>query len=519
MLIFNVLQMKILSNEQLNNVYKYTIEHDDVTSLDLIENSAEAITAEIIARWPRSTQLLVFAGWGNNGADALLTSLMLIEQGYRPEVFLFNINNRITPECSICRDRLLAAGNQALNFHEVTGRETFVCPEPSPTTLIIDGLFGSGLDKPLPVSFRMLVQNINQSGAQVVSIDIPSGLFSDWNKNNSLQNVVHATLTLALGAPRLSFMIEDYAEAVGEWKVLDIGLSQDAIRQSPYTSYLVQNSTIRQFLPLRNPFCTKQDFGNVLIVGGKPGMFGAPCLSAQAALRSGAGRVTVHSASSGMPVVQSVVPCAMFNADKSTKQVTEIPTDNFYDAIAIGMGLGTDDTTIDALEYTLKSMDAAGRPVILDADALNCLAKRPLLLNYLPVLSVLTPHAAEFDRIFGKQKSHEERLRKALDIAQYHRIIIVLKGHYTAIVRPDGKIFFNSSGTPALATPGSGDVLTGIIASFMAQGYKPEKATFIATYIHGVAGHLAEISEGQYGTTAIEIAANTGKAIKNIQES
>lgn len=487
-----------------------------VTALDLIENAAEAITAEITARWLPSKPVIVFAGWGNNGADALETARMLGQQGYNPEVYLFNLNNRISPECRVCRDRLVQSGTARV--YEITGREQFIFPDVTPDHLVIEGLFGSGLDRPLPGSLQMLIQTINRSGATIVSIDVPAGLSADWNIGMTTQNMVHANLTLALSAPRLSFLLPDNAEVVGEWKVLDVGLSPDAMRASTYSSVYVNRGMVRQFLSPRNPFVSKADLGSALLVAGQRGMMGAAVLAAEGALRSGVGKVTVHSAACGIDILQTAVPCAMFRSDANAQFLTAIDNVDAYSAVAVGPGIGTDDATVHALEVFLKNCSNVNRPVVLDADALNCIAKRPILLDYLPMLSVLTPHAGEFDRIFGPQPSHEARLRKAIDVAQFHRVIIVLKGRYTAVVRPDGNVFFNSSGTPALATPGSGDVLTGIIASLMAQGNKPEKATVIACFIHGVAGEIAAAEHGEYGVTAMDVARCVGKAIMRIAE-
>lgn len=510
--------MKILDNRQLTQIVEQTTKGENLSSLYLIETAAEAITNEITARWNRTTPVKVFAGWGNNGADALLTSLSLATLGYDVEVYLFNIKDRISPECRLCRDRVKNYEGDNLRLSEINGREPFAWPEPDAGHLIIDGLFGAGLDKPLPVSFQMLVRDINQSGAPVVAIDMPSGLMDEWNSGISRESIIHATLTLALGAPRLSFFIEENAECVGEFKVLDIGLSADAMRNAPYSYYLVQKNTIRQFLTPRNPYATKHDFGRLLIAGGKPGMCGAAALAAQGALRSGAGHVTIHSAADAMPVLQVLQPCALFSADANNQTISQIPDLAKYDTAVLGPGMGTDDLTADALEHSLKLADANSRPVVLDADALNCIAARPRMLNYIPVLSVLTPHAAEFDRLFGEQPGHEARLRKAIEVAQFHRIIILLKGRYSAIVRPDGKVFFNTSGTPAMATPGSGDVLAGIIGSLMVQGFKPEKASFIGCFIHGYAGQLSQLEHGEYGVTANDIANNVGKAIEAIRQ-
>lgn len=511
--------MKIFSNAEIAQLEKVTLATEEITSLDLIENAGESIAAEISARWMPSRRMLVFAGWGNNGADALVAARVLAQQGYRPEVYLFNIHgNRLTPECRISRDRLIAEAGSEVHFMEITGREAFTWPEPDKDSLVIDGMFGAGLQGELPRPFQVIIHQLNQSGASIVAVDMPSGLDSDWNGNASRENMIHATLTLAETAPRMAFMLADNAMVVGEWKVLDIGVSHKAIAEAPYSAYLVRKSTVARYLPLRQPFCSKADFGDAMLIAGSYGMFGAACLSAVGALRAGAGRVTVKSASAGMPVIQSVAPCAMFRADKCATHITDMMDMSRCPALGVGPGIGTDDATIDALELLLKSRAAATQQMVLDADALNCIAKRTQLLNYLPVLSILTPHPGEFDRIFGEQPSAEERLKRALEVSKFHKVIIVLKGHFTAIVRPDGKVFFNASGSAALATPGSGDVLTGVITAFLAQGYKPEKAVFIAAYVHGLAGEMAASRMGEYGTTAMDVANMVGPAIKTLQE-
>jgi NAD(P)H-hydrate epimerase len=230
------------------------------------------------------------------------------------------------------------------------------------------------------------------------------------------------------------------------------------------------------------------------------------------------GKVTTHSPKCGYYIMQSSVPSALFDSDANDMVISDITLSHNYNSVAIGPGIGTSETTINALEGFLKIANANSRPVILDADALNCIAARPTLLNYIPVLSILTPHEGEFDRLFGAQTSAEARLQRAVEVAKHHRILIILKGRYTAIVRPDGKIYFNSSGTPAMATPGSGDVLTGVLAGFLAQGFKPEVAALIAVYVHGIAGQLAEAKHGEYGVAADDIAANIGRAIKSIMD-
>lgn len=502
--------MKIFGNDTLRAIDKLTIENEGVTSLELIERAAEAITNEIMLRWRPNKKVSVFAGPGNNGADALVVSRMLIEQGFTPEIYLFNIGRKhLNSECAQCRDCLIEMGYT--NIIEVV--DNFRLPELDPDQLVIDGLFGSGLKNSLMGGFITLVRYINESQATIVSIDVPSGLHGDWNPSPVNRDIIHANLTLTIQLPRLAFLFKENAELVGEWKILDIGLSADAIRNAPTDFYFVEKSDIRQVIRRRDSFASKADCGSGLIIAGSYGMMGAAVLCAKGALRSGAGKITVHSPRCGYSVMQSSVPEVLFDADSHDIVLKDIVPSRNYNAIAVGPGIGVNEATVTTLEEFLKRSQS---PVILDADALNCIAKRPALLNYIPTDSILTPHAAEFDRIFGVHKNDECRLQKAIEMARKYGVIIVLKGRYTAIVRRDGRVYFNSSGNAALATAGSGDVLTGLMLGFMAQGYAPEIASLISVYVHGVAGELASEEHGIHGVTAGDVAQNVGRAIKQI---
>ena len=230
-------------------------------------------------------------------------------------------------------------------------------------------------------------------------------------------------------------------------------------------------------------------------------------------MRSGVGLVTVHSAKISLPIIQTALPEALFEPDRNETFITDMSVHHNHQAVAAGPGLGVNEKTVDALEDLLKNYK---NPLILDADALNCISRRPHLLSLLPSHSIITPHIGEFDRLFGEHSSSEERLKKAIDMAKYYHIIIVLKGHYTATVSSTGRVFFNSTGNPGMATAGSGDVLTGVIGAFLAQGYRPEQAAYLGVFVHGMAGDLAEEEWGQFGVLASNIADNCALALKNI---
>lgn len=501
--------MKIFTNDQFQQIMRYSIEEEGVYSSEIILRMAEGVTAEVVRLLSGTTRpITVFAGPGNNGAEALAVARMLTDQGFAPTVYLFNIRgNSINRECRENKEALLATGRARL----VEIIDSMEPPEINDKYVIVDGLFGAGLREPLSGGFMTLVRDINESGAQVVSIDIPSGLMADWNPSTISRNVVHATVTCTAQYPHLSFFLADNAEMVGRVKIIDVGLSTAAARSIMTKYHLVEDADICKVLKPRKLFASKNDFGSALLIAGSYGMMGAAVLAAGGALRSGAGKVTVYSPRCGFNILQTSVPEAMFRPDKNDIVVTDMLAARDYDAVGIGPGLGTTEMTAQALETLLKQNR---RPIVIDADALNIIARRPALLTLLPPGSIITPHAGEFDRIAGESPSAEGRLLKAVDLARKYNIIVVLKGHFTATIRPDGKVFFNSTGGPGMATGGAGDVLTGIITSFMAQGYPSELSAIIGVYIHGLAGDIAARDYGVYGTTSGDIVKAVAPAIK-----
>ncbi len=503
--------MKIFTTEHIRAIDRATIEDEGVSSSELIHRAAEGIAEVILKRFSPSRPTVIFAGPGNNGADALLVAKLLIEAGFRPHVLLFNFNgNSLSRDCNAAYRELLTVG---LPFDLTEIRDRAEIPLLTPAHLVIDGLFGTGLRDPLSGGFTMLARTISESGATVVAIDVPSGMFSDWNARIIARNVVHADLTLCIQFPRLSFFLADNDRLVGEWQVIDIGLSRKAIEETPAKFYYVEREDIQAVLRPRGRFTSKADYGQALLLAGSYGMMGAAVMAAMGALRSGVGKLTVHSPRLGFQTMQTRVPEALFSADKDEIVISDMIPRFTYNAVGVGPGIGTNDATRGAFETLVKTMK---RPLVIDADGLNILARTPLLFDHLPPGTILTPHAGEFDRMFGAQSSAEARLLKALEMSRKLKCIIVLKGHYTATVRPDGKVFFNSTGTPAMATAGSGDVLTGIITSLLAQGYKPEVAAIAGVYIHGLAGELAAAEQGTYGVTGTDIADHTGRALRSL---
>ncbi len=503
--------MKIFTNEAIKKIDRETIAADGITELDLMERAASAVAYEIISRWLTTKRIVIFAGPGNNGGDALAVARMLYEQGYRPEVFLFNIKSSHLSECCAAnRKRLIDMGN--IDFTEII--DNFTPPELGPDDVVVDGLFGSGLHSPLKGGYTSLVQYINNSEAFIVSIDMPSGLFCEWNEGSDRRNIIRADLTLTFGSKRLSFFFSENAEFIGQCIVLDIELNANAIDSTPADYYLIEKEDVRNMLKPRDPFINKYDNGTLLLIAGSYGMMGAAILAARGAQRIGAGLVTVHAPASANTIMQTSCPEALFEADESDICTTIINSKRRFSVVALGPGMGTSDETIDAVDHFLKNYR---KPCLLDADALNCIAARPMLLRSIPKGSIITPHTGEFDRLFGKSVTDEERLKRAINQSKMYNITIVLKGHYTMMIRPDGKVYINSSGNPGMATAGSGDVLTGMIAGLIAQGYSPDNSVWMGVYIHGRAGDLAAQKLGQNSLIASDIINNIGPAILDIK--
>lgn len=509
--------MKIFSTDEINAMRQFTLRQLGITMRDYIEQVGEALALEIISAIEPGRRIVVFAGPDLNGAYALVAARHMMLQGIRADVYLFNIGGKRA--CDLC----LAARNSLI---EVCGAEAitevtkmqFSMPELNRDVVVIDGIFGTERTTPLSGGYQSIVRYINEMGPYIISLDVPSGMLVDSVDVMISRNIIHAAVTLVVSVPRVAYFMKENAELLGRWKIVPIEFDKPAIEKAPWRFRVVERNDIRHLISPRDEFASKADCGDAIIFAGSGGMLGAAIMCAKGALRGGAGKVTVHGPRVGFFTLQTSVPCALYESDPGDYSITQIDLRRDYKAVAIGPGIGTADVTIDALDGFLRLANANSRAVVLDADALNCISIRPSMLNHIPVMSILTPHAGEFDRLFGQQPTSYARLLTAIKIANQRHIIIVLKGKYTAIVRPDGKVYFNPTGSAALATGGSGDVLTGVLAAFMAQGMRPEFASVAAPYIHGLAGDIAAQTHGIHGVIATDVADCIGRAIKSVTE-
>ena len=504
--------MKIFTSTQIQELDRYTIEHEPIASLDLMERAAKTLTRTITELYAPTVPVIVFAGPGNNGGDALAVARLLADRNYQVSAWLFNISGHLSPDCAANRQRL-QEDKRVHAFVEVV--EEFEPPKLEEGMLVVDGLFGSGLNKPLAGGFSSLVKYINAAPAQVVSIDVPSGLMTEDNTYNVRANIIRATHTLTLQQPKLSFLFPENQQFVGQLRVLDIRLSQEGIAQMDSQYSIIEETDIRSRLLSRHPFVHKGQMGNALLIAGSYCMAGAAILSARACLRAGAGKVTVNSPRRNIPILQMSVPEAIVQTGNEETIFSEAVDTEDFNALGIGPGLGQSEQTAIALIAQLRRTQC---PIVADADALNILANHRAWMQQLPKGIILTPHVKELDRMEGHAADTYERLTKARNLAQRLQGYVVLKGRYTAICLPDGHILFNSTGNAGMATAGSGDVLTGIVTGLLARGYKPQDACIVGVYLHGLAGDLAAQDLGEESMLAGDIIRYIARAFKRLKD-
>ena len=503
--------MKILNAAQIRECDRFTIENEPIASIDLMERAADALTDWLIGNYFYcDTHFTFFAGSGNNGGDALAVARNLAKMFGGVTVYKLNIGNN-SPDCQQNLERLQSTDGVSVTF--VNKGDTM--PEIKPDSVVVDGIFGSGLNRPVEGYWAKLIEYINHSGNEIVAIDIPSGLFCTDNRQNT-GAIVKATHTLSLQQPKLAFLFAENEQFVGDFDILPIGISQQAIDSAASPFNLTQKAELARLVKPRPRFAHKGTFGHALLSAGSYQMSGAAVLAARACLHTGCGLLTVHVPQSAYQIMQTAVPEAILNIDDSQTEYCTTEHLQRFSAVGIGPGIGLSQQSRDGLAQLLKNCTV---PMVIDADAINILADTPKLLNNLNPNTILTPHPGEFDRLTHKHTSGYERMLTQIELARRLNVIIVLKGAFTSVATPDGTVRFNTTGNAGMATAGSGDVLTGIILSLLAQKYTPVEAAVLGVGIHGLAGDIAARTNGMEFVTASNITENLGKAfleLKNI---
>lgn len=501
--------MKFFNTPIIKAIDAYTIENEPVASIDLMERAARAMADAILERYA-GRSFAVFAGPGNNGGDGLAVARMLHNAGCGVSVWLINPKGKLSPDCAVNLERLQGTGVPVVQV-----ADSFSMPTINSDSIIIDALFGSGLDRPVVAGvFADVIRGIDACTNDVVAVDMPSGLLGGENEP-SLQLIVFATLTLTLQFPKLSQLFAENEMFVGGVQILDIGLSQRAIDETPSPFFYTCKDEILPLVRPRAKHAHKGNLGRALLVAGSKGMAGASVLAARAALRCGVGLLTVHVPAANNAIVQVAVPEAMTSIDSNECCFSDNIDTERYTAVAVGPGLGQSKESEAALLHLIDNCKA---PMVLDADALNILARNPAYMQRLPQGSIITPHVGEFARLFGATESSYVRLQAAQAYSMTFGVTIVLKGAHTVVVTQLGTMHFNSTGNPGMATAGCGDILTGCILSLLARGLTAPDAARLAVYIHGLAGDIAAGDKGEVALVAGDIVDSLPRAWRSLEE-
>ena len=505
------MSQKIFSPEQTRELDRLTIERQyNDNSYDLMEHASRRFVKRFLTHFRDNERpVLVLCGPGNNGGDGFAVARMLVRHGFEVQVWTLEDAQPATDDAKMNRKRWRRLRESQL--HTFTKK----FPDLSPQTIIIDALLGSGLDRPVKKgNLRALIDYVNELPNTVVSIDIPSGVFAGQPVPEKAV-AVRADRTLSFQAPKLSFFFPETADYLGEWELVDIGLNREAREEATTQNFFQTATDLSGLLKSRGRFDHKGSFGHVLTVAGSFGKMGAALLCGRATLRTGAGLVTLYVPRCGYEIAQIGFPEAMVLTDPHKRCISEAPEVASYRSLAIGPGLGTGEMTAKALKNILEKVEC---PVVLDADGLNLLAQHSDWYELLPKNSILTPHPREFERLFGETADSFEQLKVLRESSRQHGIVIVLKGGHTAIAEPDGTVTFNTSGNPGMGTGGTGDVLTGMIAGLLAQGYEPGAAAKLGVFLHGAAGDLAREELSQEALLATDLIQHIGKSFARVRE-
>lgn len=497
--------MKIFSAAQIKNWDTFTIANEPITSIDLMERAAAKCCDWLLQHDYFQKRFHVFCGKGNNGGDGLAIARMLIKNKYPVTVYILETGKKGAPDF---QENLARLHQCSTDIHFIQSPDFF--PHIKKQDIIIDALFGTGLNKPLEGISSQLVNHINNSHAEIIAIDLPSGLFADSSSKGNM--VINASITLSFQQYKLAFLLPENEKYCGQVYLLNIGLQKSFEDMENSNFELNEEAFIKQLYKPRHAFAHKGNFGHAALLCGSYGMMGAAVLSAGACLRAGVGKLTSYIPECGYSIVQTAVPEAMCKVNGDQYIVNAEGVDKF-NAVGIGPGIGLHPTHAALLSSIFSKVQ---KPMLIDADALTILAQDKNLLAQVPALSILTPHPKEFENLFGKAENDFARLQLAIEKSKAYNIYIILKGHYSFISTPQGKGYFNNTGNAGMATAGSGDVLSGIVTALLAQEYTPLQACLLGTWLHGKAGDFAAAKLSQEAMLAGDITSSLGDAFRSL---
>ena len=495
---------KILTSLQTRNLDFRTMEVQGISSYELMERAVVALFREMKSEISDVNGLyfIVVAGTGNNGGDGLGLARMLKNENANVSVWFCDFSERMSDECRKNLDLVFEMDAECVTMLGNANFDELVIPDDA---IVIDSMFGTGLSRSVAGKYAEIISIINRSSAKVWSVDIPSGLFGEDNAGND-GAIIKADQTFAIGNLPLSAMFAENYKYYGNVSLVDIGHDLGTIKSMPSNFAIIEKCDIVESLKVRHPFDHKGTFGHALLLAGSRGKAGAAVMASRACLRSGVGLLSVSSVDDLCNIMQVSVPEAMYMANWNDDVEK-------FSALGIGPGIGVDEQ---AISFVASALDCK-KPMVVDADAINVIASDRNMLDKLDNC-ILTPHPKEFERLFGKFASSVERLNFMSDFSIKHSCVIVLKGGITAISLSNGNIVFYIGMNPGIATGGSGDVLTGIITSLLAQGYTIDDAAVMGTWIHGEAGKLASLEFGVISTVATDIISNIPLITKNLYD-
>lgn len=501
--------MKILTAAQIREADQQTIAEENIASVDLMERAAKAFVCWFDNKFSlQANNILICCGFGNNGGDGLAIARLLHQKNYQVAVWIVSPEDKFSLDFNLNRERL--PSEIPVSFIS----DNTAIPDTVGFDFILDGLFGTGLSRPVSGIFAELITRLNASQATIIAIDIPSGLYTD--KPNELTDpIVEARYTVSFELPKLAFFLAQNERYVGEWQIVPIGLSTTFLTSVKTNKFLISPELVSSFLKPRGRFSHKGTYGHALLLAGSYGKMGAAVLASQACLRSGVGLLSVHCPRVGYAILQTTVPEAMTLPDTHEHYLTELPDLKTYQVIGAGPGLGKAAETRNLIQQLLNNTTA---PLVLDADALNIISEENLLPK-LPPGSILTPHPKEFERLIGPAQDDYQRLEQLQAFCQSYQCYVVLKGGHTCIGTPEGNLYFNNTGNPGMATGGTGDVLTGIITALAAQKYMPLEACLLGVYVHGLAGDLAKEQKGEIALIASDLIESLGASFLKLSKS
>jgi len=479
-----------------------------IYSIQLIEKASQAFVKWFVLKFPKTKKIKFFCGMGDNGGNGLEIARLLQEKGYNNKIFIV----QHTSDTSFVFNKNITK----VSSHKWITQSKDI-PKISDDEIVIDAILGVGLNRPIDKHLAEIVDKINYSKAKIISLDIASGLFAE--KHTSSSHVIIPTYTVTINLPKLAFLMPENEKYIGEYFILDVGLTIDLVKKNRSDIRFISAPFVKSFFKKRTKYTTKESLGKALLMVGTSENIGSAILASRACLRVGVGKLTVHTPGYGHHVLQSSLPEASVIKDSRSIYTTQFPELESFTVVGIGPGIGSHPVTIEVFERLLKQ---ANKPMILTDDAINILIKSKNLLNILPVSSILLMEPDEFyklthDEFFLKFDNDFEKLELLKKFTRKYNVVLILKTGNNIIALPNGQIHFNFTGNPGMIAHGTGDVLTGIVMSLMAQGYEPWRAAILGVYLHGLAGDVVGVKKGYSALIASDLIEEIPSGIKKLE--